>query len=194
MTNTNQSVEIEDGSNDKKYFTIIPNYILNHSTPYDRDVYIQMKRIAGEHGTCWTSQKTLAKQCGVSINRLKKSLSYLLDNKWIKYMGTKKVGTKGGGQEVNEYKIVDLWKMNGEFYEIKGVSPDDIPAKQGVSLIEPRECHKKIRGVSLDDNKEEPINNKPIKEEAGDKENLIKEVVEKWNSYAKPLEGYRNKT
>ena len=92
---------IQDGSNDKRYFTIIPNYILNHSTLWDREVYVQMKRIAGDEGTCWTSQKTLSKQCGISINRLKKSLTYLIDHKWIKPIGTKKVGTAGGNQEVN---------------------------------------------------------------------------------------------
>jgi hypothetical protein len=70
-------ISISDDSGDKKYFTIIPNYILNHSTLWDREVYIQMKRITGEDGTCWTSRNTLAKQCGMSPRRLDKSLKYL---------------------------------------------------------------------------------------------------------------------
>ena len=70
-------IKIEDGSGDKKYFTIIPNYVYNHSTHWDREVYGQMKRIAGENGNCWISQEKLAKQCGISIGRLRKSLKYL---------------------------------------------------------------------------------------------------------------------
>jgi hypothetical protein len=159
------NINIQDDSGDKKYFTIIPNYILNHSTLWDREVYIQMKRITGEEGTCWTSQKTLAKQCGMSINRLKKSLSYLVEHKWIQNIGKKEVITRGGIQEVNEYKIADLWKLNSDFYESKqGVSQNDIP--KGVSPKQQRGVTDEAKGVSPGDDKEEPYINKiPIKEE-----------------------------
>ena len=41
----------------RKYFTQVPNYILDNLTIWEREVYIQIKKIAGEDGTCWTSQK-----------------------------------------------------------------------------------------------------------------------------------------
>jgi len=159
-------IKIQDESGDRKYFTIIPNYILNHSTMWDREVYVQMKRITGEEGTCWTSQKTLAKQCGISVNRLKKSLKYLVEHKWIKQIGVKKVNTKGGAQEVNEYKVADLWKLNMEYYEsLKGVSPDATPIPQGVSPKELRGITVEAQGVSPESYKEEPVKEYPIKEE-----------------------------
>lgn len=139
--------KIKDNSGDKDYFTIIPNYILNHSAPYDRDLYSQMKRIAGDSGTCWTSQSTLSKQCGISVNRLKKSLSYLVDHEWIKFLGKKIINTSGGEQEVNEYSIVNLWHTNNEFYQNKGVSlnkgvsRDDTPKAKGVSRDDGKGCH-----------------------------------------------------
>jgi hypothetical protein len=74
-------IKFEDESGDKEFFTIIPNYVLNHSSQCDRDVYIQIKRITGESGECYMSQKNLAKQCGISVNRLKKSLDYLIEHK-----------------------------------------------------------------------------------------------------------------
>lgn len=152
--------KITDESRDKLYFTIIPNYILNHSTMWDREVYTQMKRIAGETGTCWTSQKTLAKQCGMSINRLKKSLTYLIEHKWIKFVGYKLAGSKGGKQETKEYTIVDLWDLNMKFYQDQqGVSNDDTPCPKGVSRTNPKGCHEKSKGVSPSDDKEEPLNN-----------------------------------
>ncbi len=152
-------IRLEDESGDKKYFTIIPNYILNHSTLWDREVYIQMKRITGEDGTCWTSQKTLAEQCGISVNRLKKSLKYLIENKWIINIGVKKVKTSKGPQEVNEYKVADLWNKNNNFYQekYKGVSPDDTPIARGVSPNKQRGITGEAEGVSPEGYKEEPI-------------------------------------
>ena len=165
-------IKIEDSSGDKKYFTIIPNYIYNHSTLYDREVYCQMKRVAGENGVCWKSQKNLANQCGISINRLKKSIEYLIEHKWIKFNGKKTIKTLGGVQEVNEYSISDLWKRNNDFYN-KGVSSDDIPSSKGVSSDDARGITNKPKGVSPDDDKEEPIKNN-IKEENSFKKNTEK--------------------
>ncbi len=171
-------IKIQDESGDKKYFTIIPNYILNHSTLWDREVYIQMKRITGENGICWTSQKTLAKQCGMSINRLKKSLKYLTEHQWIKNIGTKIIETKGGPQKINEYSVLNLWKLNGDFYETKkskGVSPDDIPNPQ-------RGITDEGKGVSPDDDKEEH------REE--ELRNSEKQVFAFSNLFFSSLEGY----
>jgi hypothetical protein len=176
-------ISISDESGDKKYFTIIPNYILNHSTLWDREVYIQMKRITGEDGTCWTSQRTLAKQCGISINRLKKSINYLLEHKWIRQIGKKEVITKGGVQEVNEYAVADLWKMNINYYE-QGVSSNDTPISKGVSPNEQRGITDEAKGVSPGDDKEELILKKnPIKEETPDW--LDKETWNNWLEYRK---------
>lgn len=114
-----ERLKIIDGSEDKKYFTIIPNYVYNHATLWDREVYAQMKRISGENGTCWISRTKLAKQCGMSLHRLRKSLKYLLEHEWIAKIGTKAVETPGGVQEVSEYKVRGLWKKNMEYFETK---------------------------------------------------------------------------
>lgn len=169
-------INIEDGSGDKKYFTIVPNYILNHSTLWDREVYIQMKRIAGEYNTCWTSQKNLARQCGISVSRLKKSLSYLVEHGWITKTGTKEVATPGGHQEINEYKVADLWKLNTDFYEEKGVALKNTPRVKGVSPKTQRGIPKELRGVSLKSYKEEPVLIRTNKEEIFSKENTETKV------------------
>jgi len=126
-----ENLNITDESGDKKYFTIIPNYILNHSTHWDREVYIQMKRVAGENGTCWMSLTKLSKQCGISRNRLLKSLSYLKEHHWIDLVGAKSIETKGGLQRVNQYSINDLWKINSSFYEKKGSLQGKLPYEEG---------------------------------------------------------------
>jgi len=118
-------IKIENGSGDKEFFTIIPNYILNHSTHWDREVYTQMKRIAGENGKCYMSIPKLAKKCGMGKERLKKSIKYLIEHKWIKFLGLMPIMTKGGKQLVNTYRIENIWKLNADFY--KGGSPQGYP-------------------------------------------------------------------
>src|SRR3990167_10204389 len=157
-------MKITDESGDRKYFTVIPNYILNHSTLWDREVYIQMKRITGENGTCWASRKTLAKQCGMSIRRLDKSILYLIDHKWIEHIGKKEVLTRGGAQEINEYKIADLWKLNIEYYEsLKGSAPETHPIAKGGARMTPKVVHGISKGGAPGAYKEELREEEPIK-------------------------------
>jgi len=54
-----------DKSGDKKYFTQIPNMIVNHSTAYEQSLYLVMKRLAGEGGSCYASLNFLAEKMGV---------------------------------------------------------------------------------------------------------------------------------
>jgi hypothetical protein len=147
-----EDFSIADESGDRKYFTIIPNYILNHSTLYDREVYIQMKRIAGEKGECWTSRASLAKKCGMSERRLDKSLRYLEEHHWIEPSGSRTVQTVGGPQQVKAYRIADLWKLNVDYYEKqkKGVAQNATPLEQRGSTDE-------AKGVAPGAHKEEPI-------------------------------------
>ena len=44
-----KTIDILDESGDKKYFTIVPNYILNHSTATTQALYLQMKRLANDN-------------------------------------------------------------------------------------------------------------------------------------------------
>ena len=171
-------MHIQDNSGDHKYFTMIPNYILNHSTLYDREVYIQMKRFSGEKGTCWASRKTLAERCGVSPRRVDKSIKYLLDHKWISLKGKKRLKTVGGNQSVNEYSISDLWKMNINFYD-KGVAPNAIPKWQ-------RGSTDRAKGVAPGAHKEEPEEKKKDTSSLGAKEPTADEI-QRYNEISKGI-------
>ncbi len=112
-----RSIHFQDNSGDKKYFTIIPNYIANHSTANDQALYFQMKRYAGENGQCFASKNTLRKKLGIGKKAVNKSIAYLLEHKWIALLGVKMVMTAGGPQAVDIYSVNDIWKMNNDFYE-----------------------------------------------------------------------------
>lgn len=167
-----------------------------------------MKRIAGEDGTCWASRETLSKQCGISVGRFRKSIKYLITHGWIELLGKKRVVTDGGIQEVNEYRIADLWDTNNSFYKdkykgvperaplSKGGSSETPPIYKGGSRTLAKGGHGQGKGGSSGDPKEEPYNNIHNKEEPHGGQStdsleemlpiwLDKEVWNNWVSYRK---------
>lgn len=116
-----ENIKIEDQSGDRKYFSIIPHYITNHSTANDQSLYLQMKRYAGESGICFSSKRTLMKKMGIGMKALNKSIQYLLDHKWISFVEFLPMKTPGGEQKVSVYKINDIWGLNNNEYS-KGAS------------------------------------------------------------------------
>lgn len=138
---------IEDNSGDKDCFTIIPNYILNHSSATDQALYLQMKRLTadGKKDYCYPSFNYLLKQLHIGKKTLKKSLKYLIDHKWIDTIGKRQVITAGGYQWVNAYKINNIWSLNNEYY--KGSSERD-PLSRVVPK-EPKGVLKDTKGGSV---------------------------------------------
>ena len=136
-----------------------------------------MKRIAGDRGKCWASRKTLALQCGFSVHRLDKSIKYLLDHEWIKRVGTRKIAaTEGGMQTVYEYRIVDLWKKNIQYYEEnKGSPPETLPYTKGSPRTDVKVVHGPIKGSPPEAYKEDIR----TKEELKNKEEPIDHVASK---------------
>jgi CTP-dependent riboflavin kinase len=125
-----QKLNIEDGANDKKYFTIIPNYVIDTLDGWDFKLYAQMKRIAGEKETCYMSLSNLKKKCQMSRDRALKSIKSLTDKKLIIKLGEKQIPTGGGYQYTSIYRMKDIWKMNIEHYD-KGCPPDGLPEVKG---------------------------------------------------------------
>ncbi|MCL5432308.1 MAG: helix-turn-helix domain-containing protein [Patescibacteria group bacterium] len=104
---------IKDESQERKYFSIVPNFIVNHSTLEERGFYLTLKRIAGEHSTVRYSARDLAKMCGISDDTVYRLLQSLIRRGWIKEAG--KIPT--GHKPRQTYAIVNLWKKNIDFYD-----------------------------------------------------------------------------
>jgi len=114
--NNMSPIEIKDGSDDRKYFTIVPNFILNHSSANDQSLYLQMKRIAGDGGTCEAGYRYFTKQLHIGFKAYQKSIEYLLEHNWIEFVGQKRVMTSGGRQSLNIYKVNNIWSTNNQYY------------------------------------------------------------------------------
>lgn len=174
------NVGIEDESGDRKYFTTIPNYIANHSTANDQALYFQMKKHAGERGECFLSEKTLMSKLGIGRKALKKSINYLLDHKWIALKGHRMVNTAGGEQYVKVYSIIDIWKMNIDYYD-KGVAK-----RTPLSKRSQRGVQKDIKGVAERAPNKNHNTNKNQEEDISFEKNTEQQIAE-----AKKLEEIR---
>lgn len=110
-----KDIQIIDNSNDRKYFSIIPNYIVNHSNHWEQSLYLVMKRLAGEKCICFASQGTLAKLMQCSQPIVSRTLKLLEQRKWIKRTGR----LTGETHLIPEYEIMDIWKINVDYYQEK---------------------------------------------------------------------------
>lgn len=104
--------KIVEETPDREYFTIVPNYIVNHSDMWEQSVYLVMKRMSGEGGTFYLSQDKIAGKLKISRPKVNQTIKKLITRGWIKETGERIGSTK----RVKEYKVVDLWKLNSDFY------------------------------------------------------------------------------
>ena len=114
-----EQVRIVDGSNDHLYYTQIPNIVLETSSFMEQVLYVQYKKFAGDNGTAYPSQTTLMARTGTSKHTLIKYTKKLVDRGWLTFVGKKSVLTRGGYQEVNEYRMTDIWEENVRYFKEK---------------------------------------------------------------------------
>jgi hypothetical protein len=161
MENNRVKSKITDNSGDKKYFAIIPYYIVDHSSAYEQSLYLVMKRIASEEGTCWASAITIGKIMKISPNTVRKYQGELLKKGWVRI-----VGRKGKTKPTNEFEIVDLWKLNMDYYSKKESSVGE------QSFEENSTGEKIVQPVSL------------VSSTIGDKEKNIEEKILKKKEFS----------
>lgn len=127
----------EDNSGDKKYFTIIPNYVMNIGlNPNELALYLTIKRFAGETGECFLTKSQLTKKTQISRATLKRCMSKLLDLNLIYPTGYKSIQTKGGPQLIVAYGVSDVWALNNfENVKQRGAQIDHTFSTKGGSNV-----------------------------------------------------------
>lgn len=162
-------LNIQDNSGDKEFFTIIPNYIANHSTANDQALYFQIKKHAGENGKCFATEKTLMQKLGIGKKAYDKSMDYLLEKKWITFIGL----TSGKTRPIKTYRVNNIWKLNNQHYK-KISSKSNVSFNEKISAESRGDKFQKQHKISAESNvEEEPVlirtNNKTIHKCIGSK-------------------------
>ena len=126
--------EIHEDLPDHHYRTEIPNIIFDLGLSSEEfKVYAVLKRIAGDRGACWMSQKKLAEMCGIGITKLKECIDSLAspniqisdkrDEKLKRHVHSQislitvtRRKKSDGGDDTNLIKIVPIWRLNGDHF------------------------------------------------------------------------------
>jgi hypothetical protein len=138
-------------SEERKYFTLIPNMIDDlHLTVYAFRLYCHIKRVVGEFedGSCWQSTRTLATHCNMSLASISKA------KKELEKAGLIRIESKPGDHgDYHEITIRDVWARNmAQFSESSKRSPDERMSTPDERMSTPDE-----RKRSPGEIKEEPL-------------------------------------
>jgi hypothetical protein len=116
-------IEIQDLSSNHKYRTEIPNIIFEIGlTPQLIGVYSAIKRCAGDIGSCFKSENTLAKELKISKSTLHKYIEMLsIENPILKKQLLIKENriSENGDFDTNLIAIKDIWPENYSHFETK---------------------------------------------------------------------------
>lgn len=168
---------IQDLSNLHNFRTEIPNIIFSLGLDiYERSLYIHYKRVAGDKGGCWQSNKTIAEECGMSIRKLqsvKKSLCRPrkeLDGLSLITVAHRKREDKGDTSDI--VSIVNIWPKNAKRYYDeslnRGSAPHAPPPGRETSVPPCTPCTPPMHDMhppgAPHAPKEDPIKEDPIEE------------------------------
>ena len=165
-----------DASNDKKYFTIIPNILWAEDlklTAHDLILYTTIKKVAGENGTCFMSTYSLAKEAKMSTGQVSKSKQKLAGAGLIEIV-TKRRNARGW--PVDHITITDIWSRNIEHFQ-KCSPGEQTPQSVHPVNTSSVNCSPGERNCSPGETEEEPLKKNPSVEEKEVEEEAEEEQI-----------------
>lgn len=133
-----EPVNIHDAANDKKYFTMIPNMVVDTLTTNELALYILMKRISGEYGTFSMGFRSIKRCLGMGQSVIIKSMTRLEELNYITFQGFQAVETDGGFQKIKGYTLNDIWNQNMANYQSKNKG---VPIEEHLGV--PKQAHQR---------------------------------------------------
>lgn len=144
------------------YYARVPKMATMSLNPYELALYCHYKQIAAEDGVCFKSNKHLAHDAQMSINKMKASRASLEKKGFI--LVERAEGDVHENQPVR-VTIRDVWALNHQLYAAQKEFATDEPKPVKVTRIDQggvsphdRGVSQSDRGISRGDNKEELLN------------------------------------
>ena len=112
-----ENFQIEDESSLHNYRTETPNIILDMELdPFEYSLYSHIKRIAGDKGRCFASNRLLAKKACMSIDKVKRLKKVLVEKKLIRATVRK---NNDNSFQTTLIQIIDWWPRNFQYFATK---------------------------------------------------------------------------
>lgn len=101
------------------FHAVIPRIIrteYKELTPLQRWLYVCLKDLCGDHGTCYRTVRALVEETSISSGMISESIP-VLHKAGLIHAEKKKRHT--GGKEVWHITIIDIWQLNGKVHPTK---------------------------------------------------------------------------
>lgn len=103
------------------FFAAVPRIVrtqYKHLNPTQKWLYVCLKDLCGDHGTCYRTLRTLSDETDISIAMLSKSIPELHEAGLI-HAEKKRRENNPTGKEAWHITIIDIWAANGKLYPTK---------------------------------------------------------------------------
>lgn len=111
-----------EGGGMRHYFTMIPNMVIDDLDYKSLGVYAYFRRVAGEQGQCYKSNKTMCDELGISANTLRKIRDDLEQRNLIRVIHQSD-NSDGVINQPTIIQIVNIWGENFSRYTSKSNAP-----------------------------------------------------------------------
>lgn len=180
--------EFKDKSEDKKYFTQIPNMSFDNLDGYELAIYTTIKRATSENGKCFITEETMKRKTKFSYEHIRKAIKGLIKKEFIIFCGF----SKGKTRPIKTYEIKDIWTKNMLLYSEK-----KIPLQGKVSIEKQKDTFAGQGMIPLQGKVEE----EPIEEEYIAQSKIVEKFPNDWydeifkyyESIVEKREGYKPK-
>lgn len=112
--NENENQYVKEDPAEPKFFSMIPNKVVDDLGYAELALYVYYKRVAADQGRCWKSVKQVAEDLKMSIPKLWKTQAALVDAGLISV--SKRTNEQGIECNSKVVSIVNVWQENNEKY------------------------------------------------------------------------------
>jgi hypothetical protein len=100
------------------FYAMIPKMAIQDLTPYELALYTVYKQTASDHGVCFKSNATLAKEAHMSVSRMKEARKALEEKGYIRVKYTE--DEAGIINTPPDITIIDIWGQNHKRFALEG--------------------------------------------------------------------------
>lgn len=112
------------------FFAMVPQMALDDLDPYELALYCRYRQIASESGSCFMSNKELAKKTHMSVTRLKQARTSLEARKYIRVVRHVDDAT-GVENAPPTVTLRDIWAENHQLYSVSSETGETTTKTQG---------------------------------------------------------------
>jgi len=162
---------VSDDGDPRKYYAAIPNIVLTLGlNVYELALYVYLKKVAGESGTCWQSTATIARELSIgsgTVSRTKALLAQPRATLGGKALITVTTEIQNGGNPNHAITITDIWPENMAALSRARAEKSTRSRLEGARSPGEQRVPQGNATRSSGANKEEPLKNNPEEDRRG---------------------------